>query len=121
MSQAQFLLTEDGRENRPWQLFIDGVRLRQSNGTNPRIRQIDPFKTAQLANSLDQVLGLVYEVRIVKLGVTAALIVPSKPWSLSFDNGVTQKLMRVLPPIRESTMQDLYWIAYLEEQRYVRD
>jgi hypothetical protein len=119
MSQAQFLLTEDARENRPWQLFIDGVRLRQSNGTNPRIRQIDPFKTAALANSLDQVLGLAYEVRIIKLGVIAGAIVPSKVWSVSFDNGVTQKTMRVLPPIRESTQQDLYWIVYLEEQRYV--
>ena len=118
-SNAEFLLKEDARERRPWQLYIDSVLLRQANGTNPRIKQIDPIRADQLASVLDRVLGLVYEVRIIKLGINAALILPDKPWSISFDNGTTRSPMRLLPPIRESPTQGLYWIAYLEEQRYV--
>jgi RNA polymerase sigma factor (sigma-70 family) len=116
---AQFLLREDSRENRPWQLFIDGALVRQANGTNPRVRQIDPIRAEQLAIAADRVLGLVYEIRIIKLGVIPSLIVPSNTWALSFDNGATQQAMRVLTPIRESPQQNLYWIAYLEEQKYV--
>jgi len=119
ISNAEFLLAEDARERRPWQLYIDNVLLRQANGTNPRIRQIDPIRADQLAIATDRVLGLVYEVRIVKLGINAALILPDKPWGISFDEGATRSPMRLLPPIRESTTQGLYWIAYLEEQRYV--
>jgi len=119
ISNAELLLAEDARERRPWQLYIDNVLLRQANGTNPRIRQVDPIKADQLAIATDRVLGLVYEVRIVKLGINAALILPDKPWGISFDKGATRSPMRLLPPIREGTSQGLYWLAYLEEQRYV--
>jgi hypothetical protein len=112
-SQTQFVLAQDAQEQRPWQVFVNGDRLLQINESNPRIRQLDLGKTNQLMSAMDRVLGVVYEVRIVKHGIDATRINLLNTWELSFD-GVTKQRAIALSPIRESPQQDLAWLVYLE-------
>jgi len=63
MSNKDFLLNEDLKENRQFQLIVDGTTIRQENGTNPRIRKIGTDKRLQYA-AIGEFLPE-YEARIV--------------------------------------------------------
>lgn len=63
MSNKKFLLDEDKRENRQFQLIVDGVVIKQENNTNPRIRRL----TARQANEFMSISETLpdYEVRVI--------------------------------------------------------
>lgn len=115
----QFVLDNDAVEGRTWQAWTNGAQIVQSNGTNPRIRQLGLRDAGEFALQMDRVMGQLYEVRIVKDDDIAPLVRADAKWQLSFDEGTTFVDCRVLPPIRESTQQGLAWLVTLERQQGV--
>ncbi len=113
-SSAAFLLACDAFESRPWAVYVNGSRLVQANGTNPRIKQVSPHEALTLSAVSDRVLDLLYLVRIVKTGIDPTLILPSSRWQLSFDGGATLYDCRCQAPIRERGQQGDSWLVYLE-------
>lgn len=114
MNNVAFLLEQDLIEARPWQVWVNGARLAQANGTNPRIKQASIEDSPAIAVAASRQVGLVYEVRIVKTGINPAIIRSDSTWELSFDEGATRTPARVIPPIREKGSQGDAWLVLLE-------
>ncbi len=60
---SDFLLQQDLLENRQLQLIVDGIVIKQSNGTNPRIKRLGDQRRLQFAAISETVPD--YEVRVV--------------------------------------------------------
>jgi hypothetical protein len=81
------LLRADRAVDRPWQLWIDGARILQPNGTNPRIDQLPIAQVNQLGmagavESLD-----VLRVRLVLDAETARRLRSAALYQVSRDQG----------------------------------
>lgn len=118
IEQLQNLVLQgDAIAPRTFQVFVDGVRIVQANGTNPKIMRASVEQIGAISVVQDRIISQLYTVRIVKRGITAA-IAPSSIWELSFD-GVSRVPCRVIPPIRESRVQGVSWEIDLELTRNV--
>lgn len=111
--RQQFLLDLDAGQNREWRVWANGILIQQSNGSNPRIKQVSPQTLALLPGFED--VALAYEVRIVKSDELKPLIRADVTWALSFDGGATQMMCRCVPPIREHSNPGLAWVVYLRK------
>lgn len=94
---------------RRWQLFSANSRVLQTNGSNPRIRELK-FQEENLEIFADKVE--IFECRIVKDVNLESLIRVDRSWYISFDAGVTRTKFQVVA-IKEHTIQDVAWIVLL--------
>ena len=99
----QFLLDEDKRENRQFQLIVDGTGIKQENKTNPRIRRM----SARSANEFMSVSESLpdYEVRVILNKRKPAFSLQSV-YQIVFDSTSKQSYKAV--DIRASNEPDLY-------------
>ena len=94
---------------RNWQLFSAGDRVLQSNGSNPRIRELK-FTEENLEIFADKVE--IFECRIVKSPELEPLIRVDRPWFISFNEGVSREKFQVVT-LKEHLIQDLAWVVIL--------
>ena len=111
MDSAAFLLKADAIVKRPWQLWVDGARLLQTNGTNPRIDQLPISQVNQLGmagavESLD-----VLKVRIIAPPETLRRLRSGALYQVSRDGGLT-KQRYTLKQTRPSRIQG-EWIELI--------
>lgn len=111
------VLLRDLKANHTIQLWINGNRITQANGSDPKIKELRLSDVATLAVLSDRQLNQVYQVRLIKRGVSTGAIALTSTWALSFDNGATRFPCTLLPPIREMQQQGVGWVINLEVQR----
>ena len=107
MSNRQFMLDEDKKENRQFQLIVDGVTILQDNGTNPRIRRM----TTRQANEFMSVSESLpdYEVRVILNDKQPVFSLQSSYKLVFGGNPIEYKII----DIRTSNEQDLWVKLYL--------
>lgn len=111
--RKQFLLNFDLTHNIHYRVWASGVPVVQSNGSNPRVKQL-PYEKIAIIPGLEDVTTA-WEVRIVKDDNLKELIRADRTWAISFDGGLTQQICRVVPPIREHNNPELAWIVTLRK------
>lgn len=110
MINKQFMLDEDSRENRQFKLIVDGVTIKQENGTNPRIRRM----TTRQANEFMSVSESLpdYEVRVILNNKQPVFSLRSS-YKISFGG---EPISYKIIDIRTSNEQDLYVKLFLVKQ-----
>lgn len=101
----------DALMQRPWQLYVNDIRLVQNGNTNPRVRPLRDEKRLLVPGISETAKAWV--VRVLKTPTIAPLIKMEHRWELSFDDGMTKQKCRCVQ-IQDSIRPGESWQIILE-------
>lgn len=108
MDNKEFLLSQDLIEQRKFKFYVDGVLIKQENGTNPRIRRVSQRNQNEFITVSETLPE--YEIRIINY-TGMPVFNPSSKYEIEFS--INQKLLYKSVDIRRSYENNLYTIIYL--------
>lgn len=107
-----FMLTCEAMQTHVHRVWAGNQPIIQTNGTHPRVRQMEIKDANQFAGITDKTT--LYEVRIIRDPSLVPFVRYDTLWELSFDAGATRVKCRCLQVLSHQAGQEVGWMVILE-------